>query len=97
MKIGAALPLAGDPVMLPRRVARSRQPDAASSPACSSAATVQSELPTPVADRLGWLMAADPALAQAINAQLPAARQSSARDLAAYFASSRPPRVDVSG
>jgi hypothetical protein len=58
-------------------------------------------LPSPVADRLALLLASDPALAEAVSAHMPAARQASARDLAAYGQALHPrttPRfVDVNG
>ena len=41
-------------------------------------------LPLAVADRLASLLASDPGLAEAVTAQLPAARQASALDLATY-------------
>jgi hypothetical protein len=60
-----------------------------------------SRLPSAVTDRLADLFANDPGLAAAVSAQMPAARQASARDLAAYQRSdhpgSRPRLVDVAG
>lgn len=41
-------------------------------------------LPVSVADRIARIMAADPGLAAAVAAQLPAARQESARQLAGW-------------
>jgi hypothetical protein len=49
------------------------------------------ELPSAVVDRLTDLLAGDPGFADAVTAQLPAARQASARDLGTYG----PPRVPV--
>lgn len=95
MRIDGAF--AAGPVLLPTRTVRSGGPALAAEAATGTQSGVRAELPSPVADRLGWLMESDPALAQAINAQLPAARQTSARDLAAYVATARPPQVDVSG
>ena len=96
MRIANALAAAG-PALVPQRAVRARRPDPTPGAAAVFAPAVRAELPSPVADRLDWLMAGDPALAQAINAQLPAARQVSARDLAAYVATARSPRVDISG
>jgi len=60
-----------------------------------------SQLPTEVADRLADFFASDPGFAAAVSAQLPAARQASARDLAAYGRHEHPrltPHlIDVSG
>jgi hypothetical protein len=60
-----------------------------------------SSLPTAVADRLAGFLAADPGLAEAISAHLPAARQACARDLAAYGHAAQPRVVsrfvDISG
>ncbi len=67
----------------------------------AAAQRASSSLPTAVADRLAGFLAADPGLAEAISAHLPAARQACARDLAAYSQAAQPrvtPRfVDVSG
>jgi hypothetical protein len=58
-------------------------------------------LPSEVADRLADFFANDPGFAAAVSAQLPAARQASARDLAAYGRGDHPrqsPRlIDVAG
>jgi hypothetical protein len=58
-------------------------------------------LPTAVADRIASLFANDPGLAEAVNAQLPAARQALARDLAAYSRGevrlARPRILDAAG
>lgn len=62
--------------------------------------TAGSGLPGAVADRLAKLLAADPGLAEAVSAQLPAARQASARDLAAYVTRGVDPRprfIDTAG
>jgi hypothetical protein len=97
MRIANALTSAAGPALLPRPALRPGRIDSTPDAKVTLGPAVRSELPGPVADRLAWLMAGDPALAQAINAQLPAARQATAIDLAAYVASGRPPRVDVSG
>ena len=61
----------------------------------------RSLLPSAVADRLASLLDDDPAFAEAVSAHLPAARQATARDLAAY--GQRTPvrtagaRIDISG
>lgn len=58
-------------------------------------------LPDAVADRLADFFANDPGFAAAVSAQLPAARQASQRDLAAYGRDGhpkQPPRlIDVAG
>jgi hypothetical protein len=97
MRIGAPLLGTAGPALQPRREVRPGRPDRTASAVATSGPAMLSELPSPLSDRLDWLMATDPALAQAINAQLPAARQSSARDLAAYVATARTPQVDISG
>jgi hypothetical protein len=57
-----------------------------------------SGLPSAVAHRLSDLLAADPALAEAVSAQLPAARQASRLDLAGYAGGShRTHSVDTIG
>jgi hypothetical protein len=77
------------------------RPAAASSPAASYAAGAGSSLPAAVADRLALFFSADPGFAEAVSAQLPAARQASARDLAAYGRSGQPGHdphlIDISG
>lgn len=59
------------------------------------------QLPTAVADRLADFFAADPGFAEAVSAQLPAARQTTARDFAAYGRSDAAPRsarlIDITG
>jgi hypothetical protein len=45
---------------------------------------LDTELPSAVVDRLSVLLAADPGLADAVTAQLPAARKETARDLGIY-------------
>ena len=47
-------------------------------------------LPSAVADRLASLFAADPGFAAAVSAHMPAARQASALDFAAYGPTGRP-------
>lgn len=64
-------------------------PAPAPSPA-APAANAESQLPSAVADRLASFFAADPGFAAAVSAQLPAARQASARDLAAYSRTGHP-------
>jgi hypothetical protein len=84
---------------------RARAAAAASSTARADAAsarprTASSGLPGAVADRLAQLLAADPGLAEAVSAQLPAARRASARDLAAYSTRGPDPRprfIDTAG
>jgi len=68
-----------------RRSAAGRQPSA---PTGAGTATpgAGTNLPTAVADRIASLFADDPGLAEAVYARLPAARQASATDLAAYGA-----------
>jgi hypothetical protein len=66
----------------------------------SPARTAGSLLPSAVADRLFRLLDGDPAFAEAVTAHLPAARQQSASDLAAYtshYAPSAARRLDTVG
>ena len=56
----------------------------------SSPAPAEAQLPSAVADRLASFFASDPGFAAAVSAQLPAARQASARDLAAYGRTGHP-------
>lgn len=58
-------------------------------------ARLSPSLPGAVADRLADLMAQDPGLAEAVHAQLPAARRESALDLAPYASPAQPARIDV--
>lgn len=53
-------------------------------PVARTTAPAGPRLPLAVADRLAGLLASDPGLAEAVTAQLPAARQASALDLARY-------------
>jgi len=75
--------LAGSTSRRPRPLAAARSTGPADLAAARSR-TAGSGLPSAVADRLAELLAGDPGLAEAVFAQLPAARQASARDLAAY-------------
>jgi hypothetical protein len=54
-------------------------------------------LPVAIADRLAHLLAQDPGLAEAVTAQLPAARRDSARDLAGYGATEPGRHLDLAG
>lgn len=65
-------------------------PDAPSSAPASSPAPAEAGLPSAVAARLASFFASDPGFAAAVSAQLPAARQASARDLAAYGRTGHP-------
>lgn len=70
-------------------------------PADTAAQATATHLPSEVADRLADFFASDPGFAAAVSAQLPAARQASARDLAAYGRGDgpkHPPRlIDIAG
>jgi hypothetical protein len=80
-----------------RRAARATETTRPSAPAAT--ANLGPQLPGAVADRLAGLMAADPGLAEAVSARLPAARLQSARDLAAYTTTTTPPAhaLDIQG
>jgi hypothetical protein len=81
-----------------RQTRADRTPDAA---AQLSSPPDAPSLPSEVAERLADFFASDPGFAAAVTAQLPAARQTSARDLAAYGRSghpTQPPRlIDLAG
>ena len=78
-----------------------RAADRPSDAAPAGAQAAVTHLPSAVADRLADFFANDPGFAAAVSAQLPAARQASARDLAAYGRGNHPrqsPRlIDVAG
>jgi hypothetical protein len=97
MRINTSAAGAAGPMLLPRRMVRAGRPGPTPDAEATLVSALRSNLPSPVADRLATFMASDPELAQAVNAQLPGARQASARDLAAYVATARPPLVDVNG
>jgi hypothetical protein len=62
------------------------------------AGSTGTRLPLAVADRLAGILASDPGLAEAVTAQLPAARRASARDLEAYSADASASHVlDIQG
>lgn len=78
--------------ILAQAARQAQRPGAAARPAAThapaaaprSAPNAGAGLPSAIADRLAVLFADDPGLAEAVSAQLPAARQASARDIAAY-------------
>jgi len=76
----AALPSGPAPRLRPRGTPAPPAPHAAAQVAWLTA----DHLPHAVIDRLAGLLAADPGLAEAVTAHLPAARQASALDLATY-------------
>lgn len=86
MRIGSMAPQAAAAMVVSRDQRRAARPSDADRPALPARSTLSAELPTAVADRLADLMASDPGLAEAVSAQLPAARLRSASDLAAYAA-----------
>ncbi len=102
MRISSLVPQAAHPAgpRTTRRAANApdRTTDAEPAPRAEAAApATTSQLPNAVADRLAELLARDPGLAEAVSAQLPAARES-ARALAAYDTPGRGPHIlDVSG
>lgn len=71
--------------VLARATRRATRPSAPRLAATATPAAPAS-LPRAIADRLDSLFADDPGLAEAVYARLPAARQASALDLAAYTA-----------
>jgi hypothetical protein len=83
-----------------RAVSGARATSAAAPVQASPARTAGSLLPSAVADRLFSLLDGDPAFAEAVTAHLPAARQQSASDLAAYashYATGAARRLDTAG
>jgi hypothetical protein len=72
-------------------------PTTAPSPAIPGRADVGPHLPSAIADRLALLLAQDPGLAEAVSAQLPAARRDSARDIEAYAAAGSGRCLDLAG
>ena len=84
-----------------RQKPRSAQAERAAESAPEPAQAAGTRLPSAVADRLADFFASDPSFAAAVSAQLPAARQASARDLEAYGRSEHPrqhPRlIDMMG
>lgn len=84
-----------------RRFGPGAEKPAAPATLATRAAPATPMLPSVIADRLAGFLAADPSLADAISAHLPAARQACARDFASYRQTSAASRatqtIDVKG
>ena len=83
------------PAQAVARMADPHRMRGAAAPGHAPFAGLSPALPGAIADRLAGLMAQDPGLAEAVNAQLPAARLDSARDLAAYGSLVPGPTIDI--